>query len=201
MMHKPFSQACENNKAPILAVLSERLIRPARVLEIGAGTGQHAEYFAAALPNLRWQATDQPENLPGCRLRIDDAALPNLATPIPLDVLRQPWQVNRFDHVFSANTAHIMHWRAVEAMFRGVAEDLPTHGLFLLYGPFAEDGVHTSDSNVRFDAALRQRDPGMGVRDLRDIRDLTGRIGLEMAEDLALPANNRVLIFRQHGKR
>ncbi len=196
-MRKPFSQACENNKDPILAVLRGRLTATACVLEIGAGTGQHAEHFAAALPHLRWQPTDQGENIPGCRLRVDDAALPNLATPVVLDVLHQPWSIDRFDHAFSANTAHIMHWPAVEAMFEGVAAELPSHGMFLLYGPFSDNGVHTSDSNVRFDASLRQRDPGMGVRDLSAIQSLAKRTGLRLTEDLAMPANNRTLIFRQ----
>lgn len=194
-MQKPFSQACENNKAPILAALRERLMAPATVLEIGAGTGQHAVHFAAALPHLDWRPTDRAENIPGCRLRIDDAALPNLASPVPLDVLQRPWPVDGCHHVFSANTAHIMHWPAVTAMFRGIAADLPAHGLFLLYGPFADNGVHTSDSNIRFDAALRQRDPGMGIRDLADLRKLIQPMGLQLAERLPLPANNHLLVF------
>ena len=49
----PFSEACERNKAPILAVLQRRLARQAGVvLEIGAGTGQHAVHFARHLPRL-----------------------------------------------------------------------------------------------------------------------------------------------------
>ncbi len=43
---KPFSQACERNRDPILKVLQQWFIAPGVVLEIGAGTGQHAVYFA-----------------------------------------------------------------------------------------------------------------------------------------------------------
>ena len=46
----PFSQACENNKDPILAQLKTLLTGCRSVLEIGGGTGQHALYFAQSLP-------------------------------------------------------------------------------------------------------------------------------------------------------
>ena len=46
----PFSQACENNKAPILAVLQQTFADRRRVLEIASGTGQHACHFAAHMP-------------------------------------------------------------------------------------------------------------------------------------------------------
>ena len=39
---KPFSQACENNKQPILEVLHRILADRKKLLEIGSGTGQHA---------------------------------------------------------------------------------------------------------------------------------------------------------------
>lgn len=35
----PFSQACENNKQPILEVLQNELQEHTHVLEIGSGTG------------------------------------------------------------------------------------------------------------------------------------------------------------------
>ena len=44
-MNKPFSQACENNKGPILAVLKQYFAQTKSVLEIGTGTGQHAVYM------------------------------------------------------------------------------------------------------------------------------------------------------------
>ncbi|HEY9044165.1 MAG TPA: DUF938 domain-containing protein, partial [Rheinheimera sp.] len=73
-----FSQACENNKAPILAVLQHAFAKSAKVLEVGSGTGQHAVHFAAALPHLTWQASDQAVYLPDLTERLRLAALPNL---------------------------------------------------------------------------------------------------------------------------
>jgi hypothetical protein len=65
MFNRPFSQACENNKQPILATLQLELSGTGKVLELGSGTGQHACYFAAGLPGLKWQPTDMNDNLPG----------------------------------------------------------------------------------------------------------------------------------------
>lgn len=50
MPQLPYSQACENNKAPILDVLSRVFEDRRHVLEIGSGTGQHAVHFARSLP-------------------------------------------------------------------------------------------------------------------------------------------------------
>jgi hypothetical protein len=94
------------------------------LLEIGSGTGQHAVYFAAAMPHLLWQASERRENLPGIRLWWEEAGLANLPPPLELDVTGGHWPVRRFDGVFSANTAHIMSWPEVQAMFTGVTRVL-----------------------------------------------------------------------------
>ena len=184
---RPFSEACERNRDPILAVLKRVFADRRRVLEIGSGTGQHAAYFSSALPHLVWQASDVAEHLPGIRSWGVE--------PIVLDVDR-PWPKVDADAVFSANTAHIMSWPQVERMFAGVAA-MPSVGIFCLYGPFSYGGKHTSESNARFDAMLRARDPLSGVRDMDDIRPLAARCGLDLGEDNPMPANNRFLAFRK----
>ena len=68
MNHKPFSQACENNKEPILQIIRQVFAQTSSVLEIGSGTGQHACYFAKHLTHLSWQPTDKPENIFGINL-------------------------------------------------------------------------------------------------------------------------------------
>jgi hypothetical protein len=99
--------------------------------------------------------------------------------------------------VFSANTCHIMSWPQVERLFAGVGALLPRGGVFALYGPFHYGGKPTSPSNAEFDLWLRDRDPKSGVRDLEAIRDLAAHQGLALEEDNAMPANNRLLIFRR----
>jgi SAM-dependent methyltransferase len=193
---KPYSPAIEENKAPILAVLAPRFAHVRHVLEIGSGTGQHAVHFAAAMPHLAWQCTDVAAHLPGIRRWLDDADLPNLPEPLTLDV-NAPWPDGAFDAVYSANTAHIMSLPEVERMFAGVGRLLPAGALFALYGPFSYDGEHTSASNARFDAQLRLRDPASGVRDLADLRRIAAAAGLALTDDVAMPVNNRTLIWQR----
>ena len=185
---KPFSEAAERNRAPILAVLKRVLRDSRRVLEIGSGTGQHAAFFAAELPHLVWQASDVAENLPGIRQWVSSPP------PLELDVDRE-WPPVDADAVFSANTCHIMSWPQVERMFGGIAkmQDVET---LCVYGPFSYGGKHTSESNARFDAMLRARDPASGVRDFEALDALAARAGFSLAEDNALPANNRLLVWR-----
>ena len=195
-MNKPFSQACENNKAPILAVLEQHLVGVSSLLEIGSGTGQHAAFFAGRLPHLTWQASDQGHHLPGIRAWQQEADLPNLPPPLELDVDHWPWPVSETEAVFSANTAHIMSWPSVKRLLAGVGRVLLPGGLFLLYGPFRYDGRHTSESNAAFDRMLRARDPDSGVRDVEPVALHADRAGLEVMADHAMPANNRLLVWR-----
>lgn len=187
---KPFSEAAERNREPILAVLKRIFSDRKSVLEIGSGTGQHAAYFSAALPHLAWQASDVAANLSDIRQWM------SAPPPLELDVDR-PFPAAAADAVFSANTCHIMSWAQVEKLFAGVARLLPPGGLFALYGPFHYAGKPSSESNARFDAMLRARDPASGVRDFEAMRELAQRHGLALEEDNAMPANNRLLVFRK----
>jgi SAM-dependent methyltransferase len=195
---KPWSDACERNKGPILQVLRTALGDSGHVLEIGSGTGQHAVWFGAALPNTTWQTSDLAVNHGGIRQWIDEAGLPNVLPPIELDVMWDPWPIAHTDAVFSANTAHIMSSRAVQAMFRGIGRILAPGGRFCLYGPFRYGGHHTSESNERFDAALRRENAHMGVRDFEALDTLAQATGLACIDDLPLPANNRLLVWTRH---
>lgn len=194
---KPYYEASEQNKAPILEALRQLFVEPGLILEIGSGTGQHVVHFARHLPHLAWLPTDIPEQLPGIRLWVEEAALANIREPLALDVAAFPWPVGEVDGVYSANTAHIMHWPQVEAMFRGVGQVLKPGGLFCLYGPFQYGGEHTSPSNARFHASLQARDPGMGVRDVEELNQIAATNGLVLARDLEMPVNNRTLVWQK----
>lgn len=187
---KPFSEACERNRAPILAILKRVFAGRRHVLEIGSGTGQHAAYFAPELPHLVWQASDVAENLPGIRQWVTHPP------PIELDLDKQ-WPKVEADAVFSANTCHIVSWPHVEKLFAGAGALLPPGGVFALYGPFNYGGKYTSESNARFDAMLRARDPASGLRGFEDIAKLARAAGLSLTEDNAMPANNRLLVFQK----
>jgi SAM-dependent methyltransferase len=192
----PFSDACERNKGPILEVLRTAFADRRRVVEIGAGTGQHAVHFARELPHLQWQPTDRAEYMAGLAARIVAEGPTNLASLVELDVLREPWPVVRGDALFSANTLHIMSWPAVEALFAGLPGLLEPGGVLAIYGPFRYAGRFTTDSNAAFDAMLRERDPEAALRDFEAVNALAEAAGLSLSADHAMPANNQLLVWR-----
>jgi SAM-dependent methyltransferase len=196
MPDKPYAPSCDKNREPILAVLRERLAERTSLLEIGSGTGQHAVYFAPALPQLSWQTSDRTENLPGIRAWLAEAGLPNTPAPIELDVTG-PWPARRFDAVFTANTLHIMPWSAVKALFAALPGVMLEQAIFVAYGPFNYGGRFTSESNARFDASLKAGAPHQGIRDFADLDALARRAGMVLAEDVAMPSNNRCLVWRR----
>lgn len=192
-MTKPFSQACENNKLPILNILKVAFARSQQVLEVGSGTGQHAVFMAQNLPHLSWQPSDQGIYLEGIEQWCREYDGDNLLVPVPLDVTEYPWPIKRVDGVFSANTLHIMSWPMVEAFFRGVRKVLPSGGVCCVYGPFNYEGSFTSPSNQQFDHWLRQRDPESGIRDFEAVDQLAREAGMFLVQDHEMPANNRLL--------
>ena len=194
---KPFSPASERNRDPILEALRGHFACVREVLEIGSGTGQHAVHFAAAMPWLSWQCSDRADYLSGIGMWLDEAALPNTPPPVELDVAQGPWPVRSFDAAFSANTLHIMGWPEVEAFFAGLDKTLAADAVLAVYGPFNYGGRFTSDSNRAFDASLKARDPGMGIRDVGAVDALAQTIGLRLVDDIAMPANNRCRVWRR----
>jgi SAM-dependent methyltransferase len=195
MIEKPFAQHCEQNKEPILEVLKDVFADCSHVLEIGSGTGQHAVHFGCYLPHLVWQTADLPERHEGILAWMEDAALPNVRPPLPLNAEDEHWPVASVDGIFSANTVHIMSWSQVEGMFRGIGRVLETGGRFALYGPFNYGGAYTSPSNARFDAWLKERDPASGIRDFEALDTLAREQGMELLADFEMPVNNRILVW------
>lgn len=195
-MSKPHAPACDRNRDPILAVLREHFADRRQVLEIGSGTGQHAVYFAKALPHLTWQASDVAENLPGIRAWLGEAALPNTPPPLTLDV-NGAWPPVSFDAVFTANTLHIMSWAEVQQFFARLNASAAADFKLALYGPFNYGGRFTSDSNAAFDASLKSRGAHMGIRDFEAVSSLAEAAGLSLVADVAMPANNRMLVWRR----
>ncbi len=196
-MNKPFSQACENNKDPILAVLKRVFVNPCGVLEIGSGTGQHAVYFAEHLPHLTWQPSDLAIHLPGINLWINEAKLENINKPLTLDINQQPWPVSEIDAVFTANTLHIMSWESVQVFIESLGEVMLPGAIFCSYGPFNVDGTYTSESNARFDVWLKEQNSLSAIRDLEAIISLANDARIKLLENIDMPANNKLLIWER----
>ena len=198
VMEKPHAPSTEKNREPILAVLREFFDDRRELLEIGSGTGQHAIFFAAAMPHLLWQTSDCPENLPGIAAWLAEAALPNTPPPFVFDVLAI-WPERRYDAIFSANTLHIMPWEAVERLFARLPAVLADNAKVAIYGPFNYGGCFTSDSNAAFDRWLKEKAPDQGIRDFEKVNALAAQAGLTLIEDRAMPSNNRCLHWRAKG--
>jgi SAM-dependent methyltransferase len=192
---KPYSEACEINKAPILAVLKDIFPDRKRVLEIASGTGQHAVYFGRELPHLTWQTSELVQNLTGIRAWLNEEQLPNVFAPLAIDVNDARWPVATVDAIFNANTVHIISWPEVERLFAHIACVIEPGGYVCLYGPYNYGGHFTSESNARFDAWLKSRDPNSGVRDFEAVNRLAMSHGLDLLHDIAMPSNNRILVW------
>lgn len=198
MNQLPFSQACENNKAAILAVLREAFAASREVLEIASGTGQHAAWFARHLPHLQWQPTELPEHLAVLQPRVSAYGGKNLLSPIALNVSQRPWPVAAIpDAVFTANSLHIMPWESVEALFSELGERSAAGSMLAVYGPFNYNGQYTSPSNAEFDIWLGQKYPHSAIRDFERVNELASTAGFFLQQDYEMPANNRLLIWRR----
>ncbi len=191
------SDACERNKDPILEVLRDVLPDAPRVLEIGSGTGQHAVYFAEHLDGAEWQPADRPGHLGSVRTRRERAGLDNLLEPLALDLFEERWEVDPVDALVAINVLHIAPWEATDRLFAHADELIREEGALYVYGPFRYEDRPLEESNRRFDRMLQSRDPEMGLRVVSDIERKAADHGFELADDRAMPANNRSLIWQR----
>ncbi|MGF6380913.1 SAM-dependent methyltransferase [Paraburkholderia atlantica] len=192
------SPSAERNREPILAVLRDALPARGRVLEIASGTGEHAIWFAAALPGLDWQPSDADEEArESIAAWTAHAGLANVRAPLALDVHQPDWGVDALDAVVCINMIHISPWSAAQALIDGAGRRLVDGGVLYLYGPYRRGGAHTAPSNEAFEQWLKSRDPDWGVRDMEAVVALGDAAGLTCERVVAMPANNFSLVFRK----
>jgi SAM-dependent methyltransferase len=188
------------NREPILDVLRRVLPPGGLVLEVASGSGDHAAFFADALPSVTWQPTDIDAkalaSIAGFRA---SAGVPNLLAPTRLDVTSAQWPIDRVDAIVNCNMIHISPWAACKGLMAGAGRVLPPDGVLYLYGPYRIDGRHTAPSNAEFEVYLRGQNAAWGIRDLAEVTDLAARHGLTLVETVPMPANNLSVIFRRAG--
>ena len=194
--------ATERNRAAILAVLERLLPAQGAVLEVASGSGQHIAYFAehlaARLPALIWQPSDL-EPAHRASTAAWTAELANVRPPLALDA-GESWSFgDDFDlrAILCINMIHIAPWAAGLGLLANAGRALPAGGLLYLYGPFMIGGRHTAASNADFDRSLRAQDPSWGVRNLDDVAEAALAEGFQLAETVAMPANNFSVVFRR----
>jgi cyclopropane fatty-acyl-phospholipid synthase-like methyltransferase len=196
-----FSPSAARNAEPILTVLKGLFPAQGRVLEIGCGTGEHAVFFAAAMPTLTWLPTDlDPASRASTASWIGFRGLSNVLAPIDVDASSSVWGVENlapFDAMLSINMIHIAPWEATAGLFSGAGRLLRGGGLLCLYGPFMHNGAYNAPSNAAFDQSLKARNPAWGLRDIGELERVARAAGLRLDETVAMPANNTLLVFRR----
>ncbi len=199
---KQHAPATERNREPIAQVLARELPASGTVLEIAAGTGEHAVFFAAAFPALAWQPTDpSPEALASIAAYRADYMGDNLAAPLLLDAAApDSWPLAEAAAIVCINMVHISPWEATLGLFRGAARILGSGGSggpLILYGPYIEPGVETAPSNLDFDRSLKARNPAWGLRDLAAVDRVAAEAGFARTARHVMPANNLTLTYRR----
>ncbi|MFK7929954.1 MAG: DUF938 domain-containing protein [Myxococcota bacterium] len=194
-MNEPrVSPSSLRNREPILDVLRQVLPESGHAIEVASGSGTHAAWFVPRLPGWTWQPTDlgDLDSIRGWRAILDE---PRLREPVVLDVT-EPWPLGPANAVFCANMIHIAPWRATLGLMRGAATALSADGVLVLYGPFHQNGA-TGEGNAGFDASLRERDPDWGIRELDAVCQVATAAGFALDEVVAMPADNRTVVFRR----
>jgi cyclopropane fatty-acyl-phospholipid synthase-like methyltransferase len=193
-----YAPATLRNRGPILDVLRQVLPAAGTVLEIASGSGEHAVFFAEALPDLMWQPTDpDPDNRASIRAWIAETGVTNVTAPADLDAAARAWPVTHADAIVCINMIHISPWAATLGLLAGAGRTLPTAAPLYLYGPYLRHGRHTAPSNEDFDQSLRAQNPEWGVRDLDEVSEAAAHAGLTLAEVIEMPANNLSVVFRR----
>ena len=193
------SPAVARNTGPILEVLKAHMPGRGRVLEIAAGSGEHAVAFADALPGVDWTPSDpSAEARASIAAWAAAAALPNLRAPLALDVLDPAtWPEGPLQAVVCINMIHISPWTATEGLIALAGTRLAIGGLLFLYGPYRECDVPLAASNAAFDESLKARDPAWGLRDRDAVSAVAKAEGLALTRRVEMPANNLMLLFRR----
>ena len=195
-----FSPSAARNREVIRDAFSSVAPREGVVLEVGAGTGEHAVALAGAAPGLRWLPGDPDAR---SRASIDAwrrrSGLENIEPAHAIDASGERWpglEDASLAGVVSINMIHIAPFAAARGLVAGAGRYLRRGGVLFLYGPFARNGEHTSPSNAEFDASLKSRDPDWGVRDLDlDIAPLAQKAGLALDRVISMPKNNFSVAF------
>jgi SAM-dependent methyltransferase len=197
-----FSPDCERNREPIWAEL-KKLIKSddGVLLEIGAGTGQHAAFMAPQLTGLLWYPTDTRDKLAGIERWRQQADCERIQSPRVFRVGDSDWPVEsgQADIVYTANTFHIMPSELVAKLIQQAGENMTKEARFVVYGPFKYGGNFTSVSNRDFDGQLKATADHQGIRDFEWIDELFHHAGFRFLKDIAMPANNQFLAYVKTG--
>lgn len=197
--------SADRNSQPISEALLAQVDRQKKdlqLLEIASGSGQHAGYLAPLLPNISFQPTEfERSQFDSISAYAGDCATGNIRLPFFVDITREPkdWDETpapaSYDYMFNSNMMHISPWECSVGLFRAAGQMLIQGGKMFTYGPYAQDGILTPQSNVDFDRSLRSRDASWGIRDIKDLKVLAQENGLRLEKIVDMPSNNKFLTW------
>jgi len=190
--------SAERNKAPIGVQLETMLPQNAHVLEIASGTGQHGAYFTELRPDIIWQYTDIDVEAHASQGAYASENKSQLKLPLKLDVSKENWWQGfpKITTIYCANMIHIAPWQAAIGLVKGAGELLVCGDKLFLYGPFLF-GKDSAQSNLDFSHNLQQRNSAWGVRELTDVEKLFADNGLRLDQEISMPRDNYLLVFRK----
>ena len=192
---KPYALSCDKNSEPILNVLKKYLPEKGQLLEIAAGTGQHAIFMAPHFPGWTWLLADRKDRHEGIKMWLKDFPRSNVQGPILYGIGENDFPKGEHHVVYAANLIHIISWNLCLKLFDELGNALDKNAFVMFYGAYNYNGDFTTESNKKFDEWLKEKDPNSGIRDFEKVRDEMKERGFELAVDEEMPANNRMLIF------
>lgn len=137
---KRFAPGWEHHRDALLGVLAKELRAPATVLEVGAGTGQHAAYFAANMPSIMWIPSEVDSGLvDSIAAWRAEAALPNLRSPLTIDTREGDWGAPIVSAIVAIDFVTSAPWPATVGLLGGAAKTLFPGGDLLVTGKIADD--------------------------------------------------------------
>jgi len=201
---KRYSPSAERNKGPISQALQPFIKKSARILEIASGTGEHGYHMCTERPDIIWQTSDPDSESRASQLAwAQDCQLNgagNMLAPLDIDVCKERWAEGlpetSYDIIYCANMIHIAPWEACLGLVAGAKSLLKLGAFAAIYGPFQE-GDLTAESNLRFDANLKARNPAWGVRNLSSVKHIFADAGFNMSKRIEMPKENRLIIFEK----
>jgi len=191
------------NREPLLGVLKEKLPKdPGNVLELASGSGMHINYFAPHFEHLYFHPSDKDaEVFDNIKKLSIDHGNDNIADPVHLDLTKPetwftPGQVKSFAAIFCINIFQVAPISIADGMMECAGNLLRDDGFLLIYGPFRIEGIFTTESNKEFHETLSSAGVSeWGLKDVADLKKAAANHGLELKEQIDMPANNFSLIF------
>ena len=195
--------ATARNRDSISAVLSNYISPNSLLLEIASGSGEHGVFFQKKFPSIIWQTSD-PEFVHRKSINSwikHEGLCSKMPDPLDLDVEMRPWPITKklkslIRGIVCINMIHIAPWTCTKALFEESKSYLNKNNFLMLYGPFLQMKVQTSESNMNFDKSLKFQNPLWGLRQLDEVNQLADENGFMLDNVIEMPANNLSVIYR-----